>query len=325
MRSSFLKEALDGVAPDGAWKLLHLRGTELVADGLTKPLAGQAFFKFVDDLGFAGARAENSNEEPMEHATGGGGNYAVIRAMALGSVLLSTAEGASDENDAGEDFSLIWTTGLLLVAMGAVYAGQLFHSATKCCLKRLRESKESGHRPSLRRLSAELSEEEDIMMVSEETKKKNRKNGGKAAGVMSRSRDQIQGAAGSSSRPMTSSTPEQGPSTSRPCSMSMSLRQRSGTAERAASAAASSAAGAAASPAACAAASLAAASSALSDAAVVMEASAAAAERSVAGEVSKDIVNPWNRFQHENRRKGWSPSVMAEMYRISHKSGNTKP
>jgi hypothetical protein len=145
VRSSFLKEALDGVAPDGAWKLLHLRGTELVADGLTKPLAGQAFFKFVDDLGFAGARAENSNEEPMEHATGGGGNHAVIRTMALGSVLLSTAEGASDENDAGEDFSLIWTTGLILVAMGAVYAGQLFHSATKCCLKRLRESKESGH------------------------------------------------------------------------------------------------------------------------------------------------------------------------------------
>ena len=118
VRSSFLKEALDGVAPDGAWKLLHLRGTELVADGLTKPLAGQAFFKFVDDLGFAGARAENSNEEPMEHATGGGGNYAVIRAMALGSVLLSTAEGASEENEAGEDFSLIWTTGLLLVALG---------------------------------------------------------------------------------------------------------------------------------------------------------------------------------------------------------------
>ena len=325
VRSSFLKEALDGVAPDGAWKLLHLRGTELVADGLTKPLAGQAFFKFVDDLGFAGARAENSNEEPMEHATGGGGNYAVIRAMALGSVLLSTAEGASEENDAGEDFSLIWTTGLLLVAMGAAYAGQLFHSATKCCLKRLRESKESGHRPSLRRLSAELSEEEDIMMVSEETKKKNRKNGGKAAGVMSRSRDQTQEAAGSSSRPMTSSTPEQGPPTSRPCSMSMTLRQRSGTAERAASAAASSAAGAAASPAACAAASLAAASSALSDAAVVMEASAAAAERRGADGVSKDIVNPWNRFQHENRRKGWSPSVMAEMYRISHKTGNTKP
>ena len=51
VRASFLKEALDGITSDGLWKLFHLRGTELVADGLTKPLHGQAFFRFLEDLG----------------------------------------------------------------------------------------------------------------------------------------------------------------------------------------------------------------------------------------------------------------------------------
>ena len=217
-----------------------------MADGLTKPLAGQAFFKFVDDLGFARARAEESNRESAGHATGGGGSSAGIRAMALGSVLLSTAEGAPDVNEAGEEFSLIWTTGLLLAATGAVYAGQLFHSASKCCLKRPRESKESGHRPSLRRMPAESSDDESILVVSEaeesasdtkapgrregaSSEKKNGKAGvSAAAGSMSRSRDQMPVATGPSSNPLSSLTPEQGPPTSRPCSTSMSFKETVG-------------------------------------------------------------------------------------------------
>lgn len=35
IRSSYLREALGGKAPGGMWKLLHLKGTELVTDGLT--------------------------------------------------------------------------------------------------------------------------------------------------------------------------------------------------------------------------------------------------------------------------------------------------
>ena len=50
VRASFLKEALDGVTSDGIGRLIHLRGRELVADGLAKPLHGQAFFMFVEDL-----------------------------------------------------------------------------------------------------------------------------------------------------------------------------------------------------------------------------------------------------------------------------------
>ena len=343
VRSSFLKEALDGVASDGAWKLLHLRGTELVADGLTKPLAGQAFFKFVDDLGFAGSRADGSKKEPTDHAAGGGGNNAAIRPMGLGSMLLSTAESAPEVNDAGEDFSLIWTTGLLLVAMGAVYAGQLFQSATKCCLKRLRGSKESGHRPSLRRMSVESSEDEGTLMVSEaqeskmEVKKRgscgaskaNKIGGSTAAGSMSRSRDQGLGAAGSSSNPLTSltseqgpaasMTPGQGPATSQSRSTSMSLTRRSGTAK----ATASSALGEASSALGGASAALADASSALSGASAALSgdssAAAAAAERP-----DSEIHNPWNLFQRRHRRKSWSNAMMAAKYHESRSKG-TKP
>ena len=62
VRAAFLKEALDGEAPGGIWKLLHLRGTELVADGLTKPLSGQAFYKFLDDLGITRKNQEETPE-----------------------------------------------------------------------------------------------------------------------------------------------------------------------------------------------------------------------------------------------------------------------
>lgn len=40
--------------PGGKWQLNHPKGTELVADGMTKPLAGQCFFGFLSDLGLQG-------------------------------------------------------------------------------------------------------------------------------------------------------------------------------------------------------------------------------------------------------------------------------
>ena len=43
--------------------LLHLRGSELVADGLTKPLLGQAFAAFLRDLGMP---RQHENEEGEE-------------------------------------------------------------------------------------------------------------------------------------------------------------------------------------------------------------------------------------------------------------------
>ena len=62
VRSHLLHEALDGQSsyPGGPWKLHHLRGTELVADGMTKPLAGQSFAGFVEDLGMKSSEAKCS-------------------------------------------------------------------------------------------------------------------------------------------------------------------------------------------------------------------------------------------------------------------------
>jgi len=97
-RSSFLKEALDGVAPDGVWKLLHLRGTELVADGLTKLLSGHAFFRFVEDLGMKPRRSSSENGDEHQESgpsSGGGkhGNQSAMIAIMIGSLLESHKVG----------------------------------------------------------------------------------------------------------------------------------------------------------------------------------------------------------------------------------------
>ena len=48
-----IREAIEGQPsfPGGSWKLNHLKGAELVADGVTKPLMGQSFEDFQQDLG----------------------------------------------------------------------------------------------------------------------------------------------------------------------------------------------------------------------------------------------------------------------------------
>ena len=52
IRASLLKEALDETdAAGGQWKLIHVRGLDLVADGFTKPLFGAAFKRFLENLG----------------------------------------------------------------------------------------------------------------------------------------------------------------------------------------------------------------------------------------------------------------------------------
>ena len=48
LRSAKLRETLQD--PAGAWEVEHKRGSELAADGLTKPLQGQAFRKFTELL-----------------------------------------------------------------------------------------------------------------------------------------------------------------------------------------------------------------------------------------------------------------------------------
>ena len=60
-----MKEALEGIAPGGGFRLIHLRGIDLVADGLAKPLLGQSFMSLLRDLGM----------RPQQGEEGDGGGY----------------------------------------------------------------------------------------------------------------------------------------------------------------------------------------------------------------------------------------------------------
>eukprot|EP00435_Cladocopium_sp_Y103_P037718 s3180_g10.t1 len=159
IRAAILKEALeeDNNFPGGVWRLLHLKGTELVADGLTKPLYGQAFSKFVQDLGLTVASSKQP-VKPVESTCNvvqqhdGGGREAATMAMMAGSLLLSGMDAADDTaNDA--DSTPLWVCGAMLMVFGAIM-GQLTISATKCCLKRLHgpssSSGEEDNRGSVR-------------------------------------------------------------------------------------------------------------------------------------------------------------------------------
>ena len=174
IRSSILKEALDEkqAIHGGPWKLIHLKGTELVADGCTKPLNGQAFFRFLEDLSLQRGEAEeeaSSKVAPVKEFSNGGSGFAAVKAFVLGSALLSSAKGASDEDEDDAEITPLMVTGAVLMALGAIYAGQVIHSATSYCLRRLRGS-ESCESLSVRREDSESSDEDDdgVLVVSED-------------------------------------------------------------------------------------------------------------------------------------------------------------
>ena len=125
IRSSILKEALDEkqATYGGPWKLIHLKGTELVADGCTKPLNGQAFFRFLEDLGLPrgvsdGEEHQVSNATSTKENSGGGGGFAAVKALVIGSALMSSAQGAMEENEDDIDYTPLLVTGTVLMALG---------------------------------------------------------------------------------------------------------------------------------------------------------------------------------------------------------------
>ena len=335
VRAAFLKEALDGEAPGGIWKLLHLRGTELVADGLTKPLSGQAFYKFLDDLGITRKNREETPEvrnlELLEEETNtdGGQRSAAILALTAGSILLSGADGDYEAEGDG-DFA-IWMTGAVLMVLGAIYAGQVIHSATSCCLRRLRALDDSsGRRPGQRGRREDCSEEESILLtsgdecVASERRQKRgassltlkRQSGSCSGRPTSQSmtsgsatkRAAAQVSEGSSTRSGANESEGAGATSSMSfkrqsglsdgeLDLSLSIRRRSGSS------------GAAGKPAA-------------------DPCSAAAAEEvfercsvdRVVGESSTERLkgvassNPWNMFQHDHKGKGLNSTMMSKMY-----------
>ena len=128
--AGLISQKLDGVAPGGKWQLLHLHGTELVGDGLTKPLCGQAFFRFLDDLGIQ----RQGPDEPSESD----GSGAAIAALMTGGFLLSGMDSAEEEREADSD--TLWVCGAILTTLGAIYLGRLTFKCLLCHLRRLRAS-----------------------------------------------------------------------------------------------------------------------------------------------------------------------------------------
>lgn len=61
-----------------------------------------------------------------------------MKALILGSTLMSTAQGASDESRNEIDYTPFMVTGAALLAFGAIYVGQLVQQASSCCLRRIR-------------------------------------------------------------------------------------------------------------------------------------------------------------------------------------------
>lgn len=91
----------------------------------------------------------------MSSESGGGDGGAAMRALALGSVLLSIAEASPDNEDEESqesDFALMLVSGAVLMAFEAFYARQLRFGASRCCLKRLRKWCEEDELADLSRI-----------------------------------------------------------------------------------------------------------------------------------------------------------------------------
>lgn len=128
IRAAYLREALEGRAPGGLWRLLHLSGKELVADGLTKPVLGQSFKAFMADFGMAmHCDQESSASEGVDQRS------AAVMALMAGSLLLSGTDSVY-EDDGDTNSQAIWACGAILMAVGAIYTGHLMVSGATCCL-----------------------------------------------------------------------------------------------------------------------------------------------------------------------------------------------
>ena len=114
IRAACLRQSLEAKG----WLLRHLRGTELVADGMTKQLSGQPWERFIEDLG--GVRGavpttlttsttstgELPSTSDVEQITGEKTDakeiqqHLAMKAMAIGGLLIASGSETQDENKA---------------------------------------------------------------------------------------------------------------------------------------------------------------------------------------------------------------------------------
>jgi hypothetical protein len=294
IRAGYLREALEGRAPGGIWRLMHLRGSELVADGLTKPLLGQAFAAFLTDLGMLRQR----QDVEVQHDTGVSG--AAIMALMTGSVLLSGMDevGGEDEADSG----ITWICGAVLMALGAVYLGQTAFSSVRCCLRRL-------HGPSRQM------EEGSRAISSEESD-----SGGETSVKIKRGKGSTSERSSLSLSFRTQSGWQRDDDSTSPVPSRTASDVNlflAGSATKKRGAASSSADGGQAAAAGSCSRSTASGSAAAADSCSRPTTSGFAAAAAVSEDYKspKEIANPWNQFQHDFKGKGFSKATLAKMYK----------
>ena len=144
IRASLLREALndtDAVGWLGKWKLIHVKGLDLVADGLTKPLFGTAFQRFLENLGMSrpfllpegqesdAARLKSLRTREFTHS-----GAASALSCVMDYAVLSEAE-ALEEIGERDEADPLWIAAIVLMVLGAICAGKLAMMSTSCCLK----------------------------------------------------------------------------------------------------------------------------------------------------------------------------------------------
>ena len=364
VRSNILKEALDeqGSYPGGCWKLAHLRGTELVADGMTKPLLGQSFAGFFGDLGLKPPEVKVASLKLGQNAPPVPDHQLAVRAIVAGSALVRAAEaGGSQDSDAA--FGSLMLCGIVLVLIGAIWVAKAAVSSFGCCLRRLHgvtceppsssdlpEADEGAHTTSLRSRRARSGGRTDQGTNGVEATETEEETEEEAQAIRRRraarpsdddDRDDREGTSMTGRRSMSQTSRRRSGSLHGTSSRSMrrrssesnsvELQAASEAADDAVQAASQAAEGAerAAESAhqAAAAANLAAvnaeAATTMLQHALRAKAKASPVVRPIR-RVEEEPTNPWNRFQRHNANKGWNLDKMrAEYYRA--KSMNSLP
>eukprot|EP00438_Fugacium_kawagutii_P021543 Skav211544 [mRNA] locus=scaffold5431:11157:19385:- [translate_table: standard] len=122
IRSSVLKEATGEDLPETQrWHLLHLKGSELVSDGLTKPLAGQAFRRFLEDLGLTSSTRNAEDEGKV-----GEGDFPMVDhnylnrvlALVIASLMIQETMAESETKDSSGTY--VFYGGIVLMMCGAM-------------------------------------------------------------------------------------------------------------------------------------------------------------------------------------------------------------
>ena len=321
IRASYVKEALEGQAPGGVWRLIHLRGVDLVADGLTKPLLGQAFMSFVRDLGMQtrrdGVEGEGSGTNPQIAAV----------ALAVGGMLLSGVD--SEEIGDETEFGAVWACGATLMALGAIYAGQIAYggikSCTRFCLKRLYKTSHQQNEDGCQQSCVETTKDGTSVKVECSDSNPSRSStslslkitsgsqnaAGSTSPLPSRGGEHSVSAAAGSTSPLPSRGGERsvfaaaGPRSPLPSrggerSVFAAAGPRSPLPSRGGERAV-----------------LAAAGTSFSASCGGDPAAAASSSVGVSPTPKKemDLTNPWNRFQHEHAGQGFTKQTLSKMYR----------